>query len=427
LHSAVLTLVFYIYAMAVKTSLRENISIALQSIGGNRLRTSLTALIIAIGIMALVGILTAIAGIEQYTNDAFASLGANSFTIQNRGSGLGFGNGGHRKVYPSIRFDQAMRYMEVYKLPAIISVDLTVSGTSVVKYADQKTNPNIVLAGGNENYITTNGYKIAYGRNFSQTELDHGADVVIIGNELKNKLFKNADPLNKTIFVGTNKFNVIGVFASKGTATGSGGDRFCLIPIYKAKQIDTLKSPSFSITTMVGNSGALEASIGEATSTFRNIRGLRVGMPDNFEIRRSDEIQKQLASQITGMRIAGFAIGIITLIGAAIGLMNIMLVSVTERTREIGVRKAIGATPSIIRKQFLIEAIVICILGGLGGIILGILAGNLIAVNISGHFVIPWGWLLAAICLCTAIGLLSGFYPAKKAAKLDPVEALRYE
>jgi len=417
----------YIYAMPVKTSLKENILIALQSIAGNRLRTSLTSLIIAIGIMALVGILTAIEGIKQFTNDAFSSLGANSFTIQNRGSGISFGNGGHRKIYPSIRYDQAERFKNTYKLPVLISINLQVSGTATAKYGSQKTNPNITLSGGNENYIATNGYKLAYGRNFSASELEHGANVVIIGDEIRDKLFKKEDPINKSIFVGNNRFNIIGVFASKGSSAGLGGDRFCLIPIFKSKQIATISNPSFSITIMTNNPDALDASIGEATSLFRNIRGLNIASADNFEITRSDSIQQQLAGQLAGITIAGFAIGIITLIGAAIGLMNIMLVSVTERTREIGIRKAIGATPAVIRKQFLIEAIVICLIGGVGGIILGMGAGNLIAVQISGTFIVPWLWLFAAIVLCTLIGLLSGFYPAKKASKLDPVEALRYE
>ncbi len=413
--------------MPVKTTFKENVSIALQSIAGNRLRTSLTALIIAIGIMALVGILTAIEGVKQYTNDAFAGLGANSFTIQNRGSGLNFGNGGHRKVYPSIRYDQVDRFKKLFTLPGVITINLEVSGTAVAKYGNQKTNPNISVTGSNENYVLTGGYKLAFGRNFSAAEIEHGANVVLIGNEIKKKLFKNDDPINKSIFIGSNNFRIIGVFASKGSSAAFGGDKFCIIPVLKAKQINTNTNPSFTITIMASSPTALDYTISEATSLFRNIRDLNVASPDNFEIERSDSVQQELSGQLTGMTVAGFAIGIITLIGAAIGLMNIMLVSVTERTREIGLRKALGATPAVIRKQFLIEAIVICMIGGIGGIILGMAVGNLIAVQISGSFIAPWLWLFAAICLCTIIGLVSGFYPAKKASKLDPVEALRYE
>jgi putative ABC transport system permease protein len=412
--------------MAVKTSYRENIAIALQSIAGNRLRTSLTALIIAIGIMALVGILTAIEGIRQFTNDAFAGLGANSFTIQNRGSGINFGNGGHRKMYPAVSYDEAARFIKLYKLPARVSIDLTVSGTAVAKYNSIKTNPNIQVIGSNDNYISIKGQKLAFGRNFSASELEHGANVVIIGDELKQKLFKTGDPINKSILIGAGKFRIIGVLASKGS-NSFGGDKFCLIPVLRARQMAATSKPSYAITIAVNSPSAIDASIGEATSLFRNVRGLRIGQPDNFEIFRADSIQEQLNSNISAITTAGFAVGIITLIGAAIGLMNIMLVSVTERTREIGLRKSIGATPSIIRKQFLIEAIVICLIGGALGILLGMAAGNLIAVQISGTFVVPWFWIFWAVVLCTGIGLASGFYPAKKASKLDPVEALRYE
>jgi putative ABC transport system permease protein len=413
--------------MPVKTSLKENVSIALQSIAGNRLRTSLTALIIAIGIMALVGILTAIGGIEQYTNDAFADLGANTFTLQNRGEGLNFGGGGHRKVYPTITYEQASRFKSLFSLPAVIAINLDVTGTAVAKYSSLKTNPNISVTGSDENYLATGGRKLGFGRNFSASELQHGDNVVMIGNEIKKRLFRNEDPINKFIFVGNFKFRVVGVFASKGSSAGFGGDKFCIIPVLKAKQMDTLKNISFTVTVKASSTNTLDATVGEATSLFRNVRGLNVHKADNFEISRSDSIQKELSGQIAGMTAGGAVIGIITLLGAAIGLMNIMLVSVTERTREIGVRKAIGATPAVIRNQFLIEAIVICIIGGIGGIILGIAIGNLIAVQISGTFIIPWIPLFAAICLCTLIGLLSGYYPAKKASKLDPVEALRYE
>jgi putative ABC transport system permease protein len=413
--------------MPVKTSLKENIAIALQSIAGNRLRTSLTSLIIAIGIMALVGILTAIGGIEQYTNDAFADLGANTFTLQNRGEGLNFGGGGHRKVYPTITYAQASRFKSLFSLPAVIAINLDVTGTAVAKYSNLKTNPNISVTGSDENYLATGGRKLGFGRNFSSSELQHGENVVMIGNEIKKRLFKNEDPINKFIFIGNFKFRVVGVFASKGSSAGFGGDKFCIIPVLKAKQMDTLKNISFTVTVKASSPNTLDATVGEATSLFRNVRGLDIHKADNFEISRSDSIQKELSGQIAGMTAGGAVIGVITLLGAAIGLMNIMLVSVTERTREIGVRKAIGATPTVIRNQFLIEAIVICIIGGIGGIILGIAIGNLIAVQISGTFVIPWIPLFAAICLCTLIGLVSGYYPAKKASKLDPVEALRYE
>ena len=413
--------------MPVNTSLKENISIALQAVAGNRLRSSLTALIIAIGITALVGILTAIDGIKNNINDAFSGLGANSFTLQNRGEGLNFGGGGHRKIYPPITYTQADRFKKLFNLPVTASINHDVTGTAVVKYNSVKTNPNISVTGSDENYLVTGGRKLAFGRNFSTSEVEHGTSVVIVGDEIKKRLFKSEDPIDKYIFIGSNRFKIIGVFASKGSSAGFGGDKFCIIPVFKAKQMDTVKNPTFTVTVKVASPEALDASIGEATSLFRNVRDLNIANPDNFEISRSDSLQNELAGQLAGMTIGGFVIGFITLIGAAIGLMNIMLVSVTERTREIGVRKAIGATPSIIKKQFLIEAIVICLMGGISGIILGIAVGNAVVLLFHGAFIMPWLWLTCAIALCTLIGLSSGYYPAKKASKLDPIEALRYE
>jgi len=413
--------------MPVKTTYKENIAIALNSIKGNRLRTSLTALIIAIGITALVGILTAIDGIKQQTNEAFAGLGANSFTIQNRGGDLDFGNGGHRKVYPPITYEQATRFKDSFNLPVLVAVNLNISGTAIAAYGNKKTDPNVSFMGTNENYLLTSGYKLAFGRNFSSSELEHASGVVIIGSELKDRFFKKGDPINQSILVGSSRFKIIGVLAKKGSSMGFDGDRSCIIPVLRAKQVDTSGNTSFTIKVMASSPAALNASVDEATSLFRNVRDLRIANENNFEIERSDSIQKQLTGNLDDVTYGGIVIGAITLIGAAIGLMNIMLVSVTERTREIGVRKAIGATPAIIRKQFLIEAIVICLIGGAAGIFFGMLIGNVIVLITKGSFIVPWLWIAAALVVCTGIGLLSGFYPAKKASKLDPVEALRYE
>ncbi len=407
-------------------SFRENVAVALQSIGGNRLRTALTALIIAIGIMALVGILTAVEGIKQWTSDAFSSMGANSFTIRNRGSGIKFG-GGRRRTYQSIKYEEADHFKKTFKVPALISVNTNASNGATAKFNDQKTNPNITVLGADENYLQTGGYKLAAGRNFSESELEHGANVVIIGDEIKTKLFKNQNPIDQILTIGANKFRIIGLTATKGASAGLGGDKVCIIPVFKAKQINTSSSPSYTISVMVSQASALDETSGEATALFRNIRRLPIGREDNFEITRSDSVQQQLSTQMSMMTAAGMLIGFITLLGASIGLMNIMLVSVTERTREIGIRKAIGATPGVIRKQFLIESIVICLIGGVVGIVLGMLIGNIIALQGNGAFVIPWTWITLAVVVCTVIGLGSGFYPANKASKLDPVEALRYE
>lgn len=409
-------------------SYSENVKVALQSVKGNKLRTFLTAIIIAIGITALVGILTSIDAIEGSLNNTFSSMGANSFTIRNRGIGIRIGGGGQRpKRYKSIDYRQAMEFKESFNFPATISVNVFASFGGTVKYGNEKTNPNISVLGADENYIQSAGYKLASGRNFSQSELEYGTSVVIIGNEIKTRLFPNQDPINKMISIGSNKFRIIGLFEPKGSSMGFGGDKICVIPLYRAKQVMSITNPSYTISVMSDDPAQMDAAIGEATSLFRNVRNLKIADENNFEITKSDAIAQTLVENLKFVRIGGIAIGAITLIGAAIALMNIMIVSVTERTREIGIRKAIGATPIVIRRQFLIEAIVICLMGGLTGVFLGILIGNLLSMVMGGSFIMPWAWTILGLSLCVGVGLLSGMYPAVKASKMDPVESLRYE
>jgi putative ABC transport system permease protein len=406
----------------------ENIKLSLVSIRGQLLRTSLTVLIIAIGIMALVGILTAIDSIKQSINSNFTSMGANTFTVRNKGMNIRVGSDGKKpKLYRKITYEEARRFSEEFKFPATVSVSVLATGGATVKYLGNKSNPNIAIFGGDDGYITTAGYEIEKGRNFTAQEIQYGQHVVLIGHELLKNVFKNVNPIDKTLSVGDSKYKVVGILKEKGTSAGFGGDKACIIPLNNARQYYVKDDKSFVISVLVKEAQLMESAIGEATGLFRIIRKVNIGAEENFEIIKADSLANILIGNIKYVTLAATIIGFITLLGAAIGLMNIMLVSVTERTREIGIRKAIGANQTTIKNQFLIEAIVICQMGGFLGIVLGILIGNLISMLVGGGFIIPWLWIIVGVILCLIVGLVSGIYPAIRASKLDPIEALRAE
>ncbi|HPH83608.1 MAG TPA: ABC transporter permease [Flavobacteriales bacterium] len=406
----------------------ENIRIALTSIRSQSLRTFLTIMIIALGIMALVGILTAIDVIKESITSNFTSMGANTFNIRNRGSNMRIGKGGKRPpVYKTISFEEASRFKDEFRFPCKVGISCVGSRISTVKSGSLKTNPNITIFGGDENYLITAGYELSEGRNFSMTEINTGSNVALIGQELKKNLFPKSSPIGKEISVGALKVKVIGLLKEKGSSFGFGGDKIVLLPVLNVRQHFGSNSMSFVINVLADSPATIDATVAEATGFFRKIRKLRTKEPANFELTKSDNLSAMLIDNLSFVTIAATLIAIITLVGAAIGLMNIMLVSVTERTREIGVRKAIGATSITIRNQFLIEAIVICQLGGILGIVLGILMGNGVSMYFDQGFIIPWAWMILAAILCFIVGLLSGLIPAIKAAKLDPIEALRFE
>ena len=415
--------------MAKNQVLIENVRISLSAIKGSLLRTILTVAIIAFGIMALVGISTAIDALEKSLGDNLMMMGSNTFTIKNRSMNVQMGHNRQRaKYYEPIKFRQAMNFKDQFCFPSTVSVFTNASGTATIKYESEKTNPNSQIIGTDENYMITSGNEIAMGRTFSEQEVFYGSHVAVIGSQISGSLFKNnEDPIGKIISIGPGKYRVIGVIEEKGTGMGFTPDRQVLLPITNVRQYFSRPNMSFTINVMPTNTEQVEAAIGEATGLFRVIRQNKISEENDFEISKSDQLLNLLDENTRSIKMAALVIGFITLFGAAIGLMNIMLVSVSERTREIGIRKSLGANRLTIRNQFLVESVVIGQMGGVFGIVFGILAGNLVSIITGTSFVIPWAWIVIGVLLCFGVALLSGIIPATKAAALDPIESLRYE
>lgn len=413
----------------IKTGIfRENLRISFRAIKSNRVRAILTICIIAFGIMALVGILTAIDAIKSSLTSQFTMMGANSFTITSRGMSIQIGNSRSRtRNYSRISYRQAEEFKEVFTEAAWVAISFNASSLATVKYGSEETNPNVSLMGVDENHLTVSGYEIESGRNFSADEVQLNRHIVLIGSDIVKDLFPDGvDPLGQVVTVAGLKLKVAGILKSKG-ASAINSDRVCFMPVTTGRQYFSRPNMTFSITVMPINPVNLDMMTGEAEAMFRIVRNLDPRDETDFNITKSDNIVNMLLSNLKYVTLAATIIAIVTLFGAAVGLMNIMLVSVTERTREIGVRKAIGAKTQTIKYQFLFESIMIGQLGGIFGIILGILIGNAVSSMLGSSFIIPWIWVLTGIIVCFIVGVVSGYAPAVKAASIDPIEALRYE
>ena len=409
---------------------KENIRIAFYSIKSQLLRTILTVMIIAIGITALVGILSAVAALENTISSDFASMGANTFNLQRYESQIRVNGGGNgrEKVNPILGYREVKEFKERYEYPQTqISISFTGTSSAEVKYENEKTDPEVTVLGINENFISNSGLKVEKGRDLNYFDVENNNNVAIVGADFKKGLFEGQDPINKTISIRGAKFRIVGVLESKGSTFGNNQDLRVLIPIQIARSIYTAPNINYNISIKVDNKEMLEGAQDEAIITFRNVRGLNPVEENNFGITRSDDLINRIFSITQYLNMAAWVISIITIFGSSIALMNIMLVSVSERTREIGVRKALGAKKNTIAQQFFMETLIIGQIGGLFGILFGILIGFGVSSAAGFDFTTPWMAMIWATVITIIVAVLAGSYPAAKAAKQDPIESLRYE
>ena len=410
---------------------RENIRIALGSIKTQLLRTILTILIIAIGITALVGILTVVSALKNTLSTNFASMGSNTFNISQYETSIrrrGGGSSEIEKENPIISYPQARAFKENYQYPfTVTSLSFTATSRAEVKFESQKTDPEISVVGVDEHFLGNSGLQTTLGRNFTGFDIDNNAYVCIVGSDFQKGLLKDVNPIDKIISIRGAKFKVIGVLKEKGSTFGNSQDLRVLIPIQVARSLFTAPNINYTMSVMVTKEALLNEAVDNANNIMRRVRKLNPVQENNFGVSRSDDLINRISEMTGVLSTSAWLIGIITIFGSSIALMNIMLVSVTERTREIGVRKALGAKRSTIAFQFFIETLIIGQLGGLVGIIFGILIGYGISTAIDFSFVIPWSAIIAAVITTFIVAVVSGSYPALKASKLDPIEALRYE
>jgi len=409
---------------------KENVRIAFDSIKSQLLRTILTVMIIAIGITALVGILSAVSALENTISGDFSAMGANTFNIRQYEFNIQMGGrpGERQKVNPILSYNEVKEFKEKFEYPfSQTSISFTGTASAEVRFETEKTDPEVRVLGVNEYFLDNSGLKLEKGRNFTVFDIENNNNVCILGADFYEVLFKDINPIDKTISIRGVKFKVIGILEEKGSTFGNNQDLRVLIPIQNARSIFTAPNINYEMSVKIDNKEMMEGAQDEATITFRNIRGLSPVQDNNFGIERSDSLLNQIFA-ITGyLDIAAWIISIITIFRSSIALMNIMLVSVTERTREIGVRKALGAKRNTIATQFFMETLIIGQLGGLIGIILGILIGYAVASAAEFDFVTPWVAILWATGITFLIAVVSGSYPALKASKQDPIESLRYE
>jgi putative ABC transport system permease protein len=397
------------------------------AMNANRMRTNLTIAIITVGITALISILTVIEVLKWNIYNNLNGMGANTFTIMSKQSGRGKANmvAEPRQI---ISLDQALNFKKSYRFPSVISVSFLAENGSTLKYRNKKTSPNVMVMACDENYMKVSATNLLLGRNFNLHEMYGNSNLCVLGYGIAKKLFtKISNAENAEISIGNIQYSVLGVMESKGASLINRMDNMVIIPLFNGAKNYPVSETSCVISALIDAQKNIDFAMGEAEGLMRSIRKLKVGKENNFALNKNDEIANTLISNIQYVTLSASVIGFITLLGAAIGLMNIMLVSVAERTREIGLAKSVGATNQVILQQFLMEAILISLTGGVLGISIGILSGNILSFIFGSPMVIPWFWILSGFAICIVVGLSAGIYPALKASRLNAIESLRYE
>lgn len=437
---------------------RENFNVAIKSIITNKLRSVLTILIITIGITSLVGVLTATDALKHEVFANFEKMGTMSFSISSRRLSSLSAQQMRIRNSRSISYFQAETFKREFDVPSVVSIFTYITNITA-KYGSNTTNPTVYAVAADENYLKYKNISVSRGRYFTVSDIDASAFVCVIGTGAVKVLFNNEDPLGKVLSLGGIRYEVIGITAGMGGSYGRSVDNEIIVPVSNARSYFMSAGTSFSIgivpmiysgnvvnTAKKGNASnvsgnAADAShngavdvyanvsdvYGRAEQLFRSIRRLSPIDETDFTVNKSDAMIEELTQIMNVITVAAAIIGLITLLGAAVALMNIMLVSVKERTREIGTRKAIGASALRIKQQFLCESVVISQAGCLLGILFGILIGNATAMLMGASFIIPWTWMFFAVAVCLVVGIASGYIPAVRAASLDPIETLRYE
>jgi putative ABC transport system permease protein len=403
----------------------ESIKMALNSLVKNKLRSILTLLGIAIGLFSIIIVMTAIGAIQNSVESAFNSLGTNNFVVQKFPAITGPREWRKYRNRPDLSIEQGERLKAITHLPAAVGISQH-KDAMVVKYGNEKTNPNVELLGMNLDELRVNDLVVAQGRGFTQQDENYTSMVCILGSDVADKLFKNIYPVGQEVRIDLMNLKVIGVYEKRGSVLGAGQDNFVTIPLSVFKKYYGDRR-SATYTIMATDKSKISETMDEVIGALRKIRKLSPGKENDFEIVTNDQLVAQFNDITKYFRLGAAVVAFIALVAAGVGIMNIMMVSVTERTREIGIRKAIGARKIMIRSQFLMEAIVLSQIGGLIGIVLGVIGGNIIAVVLHVSVILPVEWIIIGVTVTTFVGILFGVYPAVKASNLDPIEALRYE